>query len=76
MNFTVKTLGICAVLAGALAAGMPATAATTLRIGTVLAPNDPMGQGLEKFKLDVEKPPMVKWLSRFSTIRSLATPPR
>ncbi len=55
MKFTAKTLGICAVLAGALAAGMPATAATTLRIGTVLAPNDPMGQGLEKFKLDVEK---------------------
>ena len=45
MKFTAKTLGICAVLAGALAVGMPATAATTLRIGTVLAPNDPMGAG-------------------------------
>ena len=55
MKFTVKTLGICAALAGALGASMPAVAATTLRIGTVLSPNDPMGQGLEKFKLDVEK---------------------
>ena len=50
-----KTFGLCAVLAGALAATMPASAATTLRIGTVLAPNDPMGQGLEKFKAEVEK---------------------
>jgi len=31
-----------------------ASAETVLRIGTVLAPNDPMGQGLEKFKKDVE----------------------
>ncbi|OSQ46269.1 C4-dicarboxylate ABC transporter substrate-binding protein [Thalassospira alkalitolerans] len=46
---------MCAALAGALGASMPAVAATTLRIGTVLSPNDPMGQGLEKFKLDVEK---------------------
>lgn len=29
-------------------------AETVLRIGTVLAPSDPMGQGLEKFKKDVE----------------------
>jgi len=42
-------------LAGAIAVAMPAYAATTLRIGTVLSPNDPMGQGLEKFKLEVEK---------------------
>ncbi|WP_205470561.1 C4-dicarboxylate TRAP transporter substrate-binding protein [Breoghania sp. L-A4] len=34
---------------------LPAAAETTLRIGTVLAPNDPMGQGLDKFKADVEK---------------------
>lgn len=32
----------------------PAGAETVLRIGTVLAPGDPMGQGLEKFKKDVE----------------------
>lgn len=32
----------------------PAGAETVLRIGTVLAPTDPMGQGLEKFKTDVE----------------------
>ncbi|HAY48300.1 MAG TPA: C4-dicarboxylate ABC transporter substrate-binding protein, partial [Thalassospira sp.] len=55
MKVTVKTLGLCAVLAGAVALAVPATAATTLRIGTVLSPNDPMGQGLEKFKADVEK---------------------
>ncbi|AXS42770.1 DctP family TRAP transporter solute-binding subunit [Breoghania sp. L-A4] len=49
------TLGVC--LAVALTAGLslPAAAETTLRIGTVLAPNDPMGQGLDKFKADVEK---------------------
>ncbi|MEQ9564667.1 MAG: hypothetical protein RLN85_02435, partial [Pseudomonadales bacterium] len=55
MKQTVKTLGLCAVLAGALVTAMPVYAETTLRIGTVLAPHDPMGQGLEKFKLDVEK---------------------
>ena len=38
------------------AAGLPGTvdAKTVLRIGTVLAPGDPMGQGLQKFKKDVE----------------------
>lgn len=46
-------------LAIALAAAMlglaaPADAQTTLRIGTVLAPDDPMGQGLDKFKAEVE----------------------
>lgn len=55
MTYKAKLFGICAVLAGALATAIPATASTTLRIGTVLAPNDPMGQGLEKFKSDVEK---------------------
>ena len=33
----------------------PAMAADSFRIGTVLAPGDPMGQGLEKFRTDVEK---------------------
>jgi tripartite ATP-independent transporter DctP family solute receptor len=55
MRLTTKTLGICAVLAGTLAVAMPTMAETTLRIGTVLSPNDPMGQGLEKFKADVEQ---------------------
>lgn len=32
-----------------------AMAQTTLRIGTVLAPNDPMGQGLDKFAKEVEE---------------------
>lgn len=32
-----------------------AMAQTTLRIGTVLAPNDPMGQGLDKFATEVEE---------------------
>ncbi|MBA5775675.1 TRAP transporter substrate-binding protein DctP [Stappia sp. F7233] len=55
MNRSIKTLGICLALAAGLSLSMPAFAATTLRIGTVLAPNDPMGQGLEKFKAEVEK---------------------
>ena len=55
MKTMFKTLGLCAVLAGVLAAPLSAYAETTLRIGTVLSPNDPMGQGLEKFKTDVEK---------------------
>lgn len=50
----VSGLGLCAALAALLVIGSPAWAETTLRIGTVLAPNDPMGQGLEKFKADVE----------------------
>ncbi len=44
----------CAALtAAALALAAPAVAETTLRIGTVLAPDDPMGQGLEKFAAEV-----------------------
>lgn len=47
----------CLGLAAAIAVGLilPAQAETTLRVGTVLAPNDPMGQGLEKFKKEVEE---------------------
>ncbi|MDN3722541.1 C4-dicarboxylate TRAP transporter substrate-binding protein [Roseibium salinum] len=54
MKTTVKMIGLCAAV---LTLGMaaPAFAETTLRIGTVLAPNDPMGQGLEKFKAEVEE---------------------
>jgi len=53
MKITSKALGLCATLAAVLAFGAPAYS-QTLRIGTVLAPTDPMGQGLEKFKKDVE----------------------
>lgn len=44
-----------AVLVTAFVAGMASTACaeTTLRIGTVLAPDDPMGQGLDKFAAEV-----------------------
>ena len=51
MTFSIKT----ALLATACALGLAASASaeTTLRIGTVLAPDDPMGQGLEKFAAEV-----------------------
>lgn len=55
MKFIMKGLGVCAVAIMAAGLAMPTMAKTTLRIGTVLAPNDPMGQGLEKFKVDVAK---------------------
>ena len=54
MNSTFKALGLCIAVAAGLSMSMPSFAATTLRIGTVLAPTDPMGQGLDKFKADVE----------------------
>jgi tripartite ATP-independent transporter DctP family solute receptor len=50
---SVKCLGLAAAIAVGLI--LPAQAETTLRVGTVLAPNDPMGQGLEKFKKEVEE---------------------
>lgn len=46
-------LSLGAAILATLAFMTPADA-QTLRIGTVLAPSDPMGQGLEKFKADVE----------------------
>lgn len=50
-SFRGAALGL---LASALViAGSAAFAQTTLRIGTVLAPDDPMGQGLEKFAAEV-----------------------
>ncbi|GAB4511433.1 MAG: C4-dicarboxylate TRAP transporter substrate-binding protein [Roseibium sp.] len=55
MKGILKTLGLCAAVMAGLGLAAPAGAATTLRIGTVLAPNDPMGQGLEKFKKEVEE---------------------
>ena len=54
MKLTVRSVGLIATAAATLIMGTPASAETTLRIGTVLAPNDPMGQGLERFKADVE----------------------
>lgn len=57
MAFFAKRLALAgaAVVLSASVFGLavPASAETVLRIGTVLAPNDPMGQGLEKFKADV-----------------------
>ncbi len=54
MKFTSGAFGICMSAAMAIGLAVPSHAAVTLRIGTVLAPNDPMGQGLEKFKKDVD----------------------
>ncbi len=53
MNMMLKVAGLAVALTSLAAA--PALAQTTLRLGTVLAANDPMGQGLEKFKQDVEE---------------------
>ncbi len=44
-----------AAIAAGLAFASPALAETTLRIGTVLAPDDPMGQGLDKFAAEVKE---------------------
>lgn len=54
MKVTVKSLSVVAAFCAAFALEGAARAETTLRIGTVLAPSDPMGQGLEKFKAEVE----------------------
>ena len=54
MNSMIKALGLTVAVAAGLSMSAPAFAQTTLRIGTVLAPDDPMGQGLEKFKAEVE----------------------
>ncbi|WP_300439874.1 C4-dicarboxylate TRAP transporter substrate-binding protein [uncultured Mameliella sp.] len=50
---TIFTKATC--LAAFLSAGLAgaALAETTIRIGTVLAPDDPMGQGLDKFAAEV-----------------------
>lgn len=54
MKNIMKSISVTALLAASLAIATPAWAETVLRIGTVLAPSDPMGQGLDKFKKDVE----------------------
>ena len=50
-----KGLPAAVLLAAGLALAGPAISETTLRIGTVLAPDDPMGQGLDKFAKEVEE---------------------
>jgi tripartite ATP-independent transporter DctP family solute receptor len=50
-----RPLGLALAMAAAIGFAAPLLAETTLRIGTVLAPDDPMGQGLEKFKAEVEE---------------------
>lgn len=52
MNLLLKAASLALAVTTFVAA--PAVAQTTLRLGTVLASSDPMGQGLEKFKEDVE----------------------
>lgn len=54
MKVTARALGLCLAAALSLGLATPSHAAVTLKIGTVLAPEDPMGQGLEKFRTDVE----------------------
>ena len=53
MGLKFRTLTCALVVGAAFAFSGAANAATTLRIGTVLAPDDPMGQGLEKFAKEV-----------------------
>jgi TRAP-type transport system periplasmic protein len=55
MKMILKSLGLAVALSAALGVALPASAETTLRIGTVLAPNDPMGQGLDKFAAAVKE---------------------
>lgn len=53
MKMFLTAAGLALAIAGLSAA--PVLAQTTLRLGTVLAADDPMGQGLEKFKAEVEE---------------------
>lgn len=55
MRFAMQGRFGALVLATGLALGGMAGAETVLRIGTVLAPEDPMGQGLEKFAAEVKE---------------------
>lgn len=54
MNKHLKLLGMSVAVA-TFGIAVPALAETTLRIGTVLAPDDPMGQELDKFAAEVEE---------------------
>ncbi len=53
MSISIKAAAFAAATACAVGFGAAAWAETTLRIGTVLAPDDPMGQGLDKFAAEV-----------------------
>ncbi|MCB1422576.1 MAG: C4-dicarboxylate TRAP transporter substrate-binding protein [Nitratireductor sp.] len=55
MTIQLKRFVFGVALAVGLGIASGAVAETKLRIGTVLAPNDPMGQGLDKFAEDVAK---------------------
>ena len=55
MSFNLRTFAGAVTIAAIAGLSLPAAAQTTLRIGTVLAPSDPMGQGLEKFAKDVKE---------------------
>ncbi len=48
-----NTKALLAAVTAGLMLTTPLSAETTLRIGTVLAPDDPMGQGLDKFAAEV-----------------------
>ena len=53
MSISIKAAVFAAATACVMGLGSAAMAQTTLRIGTVLAPDDPMGQGLDKFAAEV-----------------------
>jgi len=53
MSISFKAVAFATATACLIGFGGTAIAETTLRIGTVLAPDDPMGQGLEKFATEV-----------------------
>ncbi|MDK3071998.1 C4-dicarboxylate TRAP transporter substrate-binding protein [Sedimentitalea sp. JM2-8] len=53
MSISKKVAVIAAAAACVFGLGSASMAETTLRIGTVLAPDDPMGQGLDKFAAEV-----------------------
>lgn len=55
MRINFRGLALGTALAAIVGFALPAAAETTLRIGTVLAPNDPMGQGLDAFAKEVEE---------------------
>lgn len=55
MRYRSHVAAIAAALVAMLGVSGSASAQTTLRLGTVLAPSDPMGQGLERFKKEVEE---------------------
>ncbi len=53
MPISFKAAAVATATACLIGFGSAAIAETTLRIGTVLAPDDPMGQGIEKFATEV-----------------------